>query len=142
MSDYNQQKKTDYADELQKLQENPEHYMTPGARRYFKRVWLGYLILAVAMTVGMWALANNFDHQLRDNINTFLVESCKQSIPTIKKFNQGIQADIDLQKDALFINSKRGDSARVFLNKRAIEQKRNSKLHVPTLEECENRKAF
>ena len=43
-----------YELELLKLQADPEHYMTPGARNYFRRVWMGYAILALAIAIGLF----------------------------------------------------------------------------------------
>ena len=132
-----------YSNELEKLQADPEHYMTPGARRYFTRVWLGYAVLACAMIAGVWGVTNKVDKTLRKNINTFIVISCKQSIPTLKKFNAAVDADIALQQDAKKLNLARGDTQRAALNDRTIKLKKNSKLHVPTIEECNSRgKAF
>lgn len=141
-SNYNKEKKAEYSDELAKLQSDPEHYMTPGARRYFRRVTFGYLILAVATCIGIWGVGNRFDNQLRNQINTFIVANCKSSIPTLTNFNAGLDADIEIQKDALALNLSRGDIQRAMINRKAIQAKKNSKLHVPTLEECNNKKAF
>lgn len=132
-----------YASELEKLNSDPAHYMTPGAKRYFRRVALGYAVLATATVLGIWSVTNHIDARLRSQINTFLVESCKSSIPTLKKFNASIQADIDLQSDSRAINITRGDLARARVNTKIIAAKENAKLHVPTLEECEaKRKSF
>lgn len=131
-----------YSEELAKLNSDPAHYMTPGARRYFKRVWRGYLVLAAAMTIGIWGVSYHTNNQLRKQINLFIIASCKSSIPTLKNFNQSVQADIDAQIDALYINQKRGDFQRVALNKRIISDKKKAKLHVPTIEECNQRGKF
>lgn len=131
-----------YEEELRKLNTDPARYMTPGARKYFKRVWMGYLVLAIAMIVGIWGVSHQTDKILRSNINTFLIANCKSRIPTIKKFNAALQADIDAQKDAKELNMLRGDTQRAALNDRIIKYKKGSMLHVPTIKECENRKAF
>jgi len=131
-----------YSDELSKLRDDPAHYMTPGAKSYFRRVWLGYLILAAAMTFGIWGVTHRIDTQLRKQINIFLVASCKSSIPTLTRFNDSLQADIEAQQDALFINEQRGDSQRAALNRRIITYKKNAMIHVPTIEECNQRGKF
>ena len=120
-----------------------EAIMTPGARRYFTRVWFGYLILSCAMSAGIWGVTQKVDSVLRNNLNTYIVASCKQSIPTLKRFNASLQADIELQQDAKKINLSQGETQRAALNDRAIKFKRQSMLPVPTKEECEARgKAF
>lgn len=132
-----------YEDELLRINSDPKLYMTPGARRYFHRVALGYIILACAVTISIWAVTNHVDKVLRQQINTFLVDSCKSSIPTLKKFNASIQADIEQQADFRAINITRGDLASARVNTKIIAAKENAKLHVPTLEECEaKRKSF
>lgn len=67
MTDLDHQKA--YEDELAKLQDHPETYMTPGARRYFTRVWIGYAILALAISVGLWRQSADARDRIRD-INT------------------------------------------------------------------------
>jgi hypothetical protein len=61
-----------YEEELIRLNKDPELYMTPGARRYFKRVTLGYIIGFTAVIIVIWAQANRIDYQIRENINTIL----------------------------------------------------------------------
>ncbi len=142
MSEEKKQLDVLYEEELERIKSDPALYMTPGARHYFRRVAIGYVILALSGVIGTWAITNKVNHDLRAQLNTFIVQSCKQSIPTLTKFNQGIQADIDQIQDNLFINIQRGDAQRVAANRAALAAKQGSKLHVPTLEECEDRRAF
>lgn len=134
--------KDEYEQELEELKTNPSLYMTPGAKKYFRRVAVGYVVLACAAAIGIWGVSNHTNNELRENINTYLIESCKSGIPIIKKFNQSLQADIDLQEDARVINIQRGDSQRASLNKKIIDDKKDSMIPVPSIEECENRKTF
>lgn len=131
-----------YEQELKRFQDDPANYVTPGSRKRFNKALAGYLILAVACVAGIWGVSHQTDKTLRTNINTFLVASCKAGIPTIKKFNAALQADIDAQKDAKQLNLSRGDTQRAALNDRIIRYKKDSMLHVPTIKECEDRKAF
>lgn len=142
MSEHKQNLDVIYEQELERINRDPALYMTPGARHYFKRVALGYAVLAIACAFGIWGVTQRIDNQLREQLNIFLVQNCEASIPTLKKFNQGVQSDIEQLEDALFINQQRGDSQRVAANKRAIAAKKNQKLHVPTVEECKDRKTF
>jgi hypothetical protein len=127
-----------YQKEVEKFLSDPENYVTPGARRYYHRVVAGFVVLAVAFTAGVWAITN----LLRQDLNDFLILSCKASIPTLTKFNQSLQADIDIQRDAQLINLAQKEYERAKLNQRAIEFKTNAMLDVPTEKECEARKAF
>lgn len=142
MSEHKQNLDVIYEQELERINKDPSLYMTPGARRYFKRVAFGYAILAIACAFGIWGVTQRIDSQLRKQLNILLVQNCEASIPTLKKFNQGVRSDIEQIKDNLFINTKRGDYQRIAANKRAIVAKKNQILHVPTVEECKDRKAF
>lgn len=57
---------TAYENELEKLQSDPAHYMTPGARKYFRRVTFGYIILSLAMVVGFWGIQNESNSRVSD----------------------------------------------------------------------------
>lgn len=57
------------SEEYEKFLNDPVHYITPGARTYFRRVTAGYIILAMAFVIGMWALQNESDNRVKD-INT------------------------------------------------------------------------
>ena len=60
-----QETHAEYLSELDKLKNNPDHYMTPGARHYFRRVWIGYAILSLAIAVGLWGQ----QHESKDRID-------------------------------------------------------------------------
>ncbi len=115
------------------------HYMTPGARLYFKRVVLGYVALALAMTVGVFATTKAIDQKLRNDLNKIAQKQCLASIPTYKKLNEGLQAQIEIQKDAFHLNLSQGDVRRASLNRDAIKKLQDAKLNAPTKKTCKRK---
>lgn len=131
-----------YDNEFEGVTRDAEVYMTPGARRYFKRVVVGYVVLAVATVLGIWGVTQKVDSDLREQINLFLVQTCKKNIPALEKFNEAVKLDIAIQQDAKLLNIEQGYTKRAALNDNAIAAKRASLLHIPSEKECEDRKAF
>lgn len=124
--------------EYEKFQQAPEHYITPGARSYFRRVWMGYAVLAVAGIIGVWAITERLDSQIRTDINLFASQSCKTSTRgTVLLFNKFVDTNIEIQKDALKTNLARGDMERAAINRRAIKNFEESKLPVRTDADCD-----
>jgi hypothetical protein len=112
------------------------HYATPGARRYFKRVVLGYVVLAFACIMGIYAVSNRNDKNLRRDINSLGIASCISSIKTYGKFNDQIETQIETQKESLLINNQRGDKRRAAVNKSAIRRLEKDKIVPPTPQIC------
>lgn len=131
-----------YEEELKKFQDDPVHYTTPGARRYYNRVVRGYIILAVAMVVGVYSLSNVLSDKVRHDINAYIVASCINSIPTLERFNAKLDTDIEVQQAAKKLNLEQGLTERAALNDKAINAARNSKFPVPTVKECKTRGKF
>lgn len=126
-----------YVDELVRLQDHPDSYATPGARRYFRRVAIGYIVLAVAVVFGIKAVSDRADETLRSDINKIAEAQCKGSIPTLNKFNAFVDLVIEANRDAREIALREGDTARVRLNTNNIIKLQESKLRVPSVRECE-----
>lgn len=59
---------SEYMTELDKLKKDPENYVTPGARHYFRRVWVGYAILGLAIALGLWGQQREANNRI-DDIN-------------------------------------------------------------------------
>jgi len=127
----------EFENELDKLREDPEHYMTPGARKYFRRVSLGYLILAIGCMLGIKFVADNAEQGVRNDINEAVVIQCKQSIPTINKFNDLIDIQIESNRAARAIAMSEDDNKRVALATRNIIRLQENKLRIPSVRECE-----
>lgn len=126
----------EYQNELERLRDDPAHYMTPGARKYFRRVAIGYIILAVATVFGIKAVSDRSDNQLRNDINAYAHQSCLGSIPTLNKFNNLIELNIESNRGAREIALREGDDARVRLTTQNIIKLQESKLRVPNAKEC------
>lgn len=123
------------------LKRNP-HFVSPGAKVYYHRVLMGYVILAVACIVGIWSLSNLQDKHLRTDINKLGVAGCLNSIGIYNKFNDSIQTQIDTQKKARRINLMNGLNNRVALNEKTIKELESDKIKPPTKEECRVRKTL
>lgn len=133
----------EYVNELEALRDDPEHYMTPGAKkafaRYSRNVILGYIVLSFAMVAGMWAFSNNSKANLRDEINEVVKISClanRQPDSSINKFNNLVELQIDVNRDARTLNLGRGDLARAKLNTDHIIKLQDSRIPIPSVKEC------
>lgn len=124
--------------EYEKFLKAPEHYITPGARSYFRRVWMGYIVLALAGIIGVWGVTERVDEKIRKDINSYSSLACKTTTRgTIILFNKFVDTNIAIQKDALENNLKRGDIERAAININAIKNFEDSKLPVRTDEDCD-----
>lgn len=125
------------------LDPNDPHYMTPGAReqfdRYRTRTTLAFLVLAVAFIVGVWGMTERTDKNIRRDINRIAQQQCISSIPTLKKFNTLVNNQIIISREAREIALDEKDIDRVRLNTRNIIRLQNSKLSIPTKDECMQR---
>ena len=126
-----------FEDELARLQEDPAHYMTPGARAYFRRVMLGYIILAIAASMGIWAFSQKAADQVRTDINVVAKAQCLGSIPTLKKYNSLVEIMIESNRGSRAIALKERDFARVTLTTSNIVKLQKAYLRVPSPKECD-----
>jgi ferric-dicitrate binding protein FerR (iron transport regulator) len=126
-----------YENELEALRNDPEHYMTPGARKYFRRVSLGYIILAVGCVMGIWALTQRADEQIRHDINSVAKAQCLGSIPTLTNYNAFVDIQIDSNRRSRTIAEKEHDAARVVLTTTNIIKLQKAHIRVPNAKECD-----
>lgn len=134
----------EYIKELEALRDDPEHYMTPGAKKAFSKYRrdniLAYIVLAAAMVAGVWAFTKNAKDNLKNDINTFAKASClasRQSDSPLNKFNNLIDLQIEANRDARKLNLERGDIARSKLNTENIIELQESRIPVPSERECQ-----
>lgn len=123
--------------QIEALRDDPAHYMTPGARRYFRRVAIGYLILAIGTSFGIKALTERTDDAVRNDINEIAKAQCLGSIPTLNKYNSLVQIQIEANRDSREIALKEGDIPRVRLTTKNIIKLQDAFLRVPSAKECE-----
>jgi hypothetical protein len=116
--------------------ERHPHYATAGCKRYYKRAVKGYVILAVACIVGIFAVSARSDKNLRHDINQLGVAGCLTSIKTYHKFNDQIDTQIETQKEGLIINLQRHDKQRAAVNRNAIKRLNKDKIIPPTPKIC------
>lgn len=124
-------------EELNKLLNDPSHYVTPGAKKYFRRVWLGYLFLALSGIFGTWGLTHRADSELRKEINQLATANCINSIPTLQKYNDLVVTQIVANINAKELNLSQGRLAAAKLNQDNINRLKKDQLDIPTKEQCE-----
>jgi hypothetical protein len=112
------------------------HFMTPGARRAFNQIKLGYIILAIGFIVGIWGLTHRTDHNLRRDINNVARLNCIGGIKTINKYNDFINGQIEILQASYHLNIKKGEKERANLNLKAIERYQKDKIIPPTPAQC------
>lgn len=110
--------------------------MTEGARRAFRHMKIGYVVLAIGTIVGIWAATNHADTRLRHDINALGHNNCLNSRATLRKYNDLVDSNIKAQQEAKILNLSQGDGARAALNIRNIQRLKKDKLHIPTDKEC------
>lgn len=121
---------------VEEIVSNNPHLVTGGARRYFKRVWIGYAVLAIACVVGIWSFTNRADDNLRTEINKLSVASCLGGIKTINKYNDFVNSQIETQRESLRLAIQQNDKKRAKINESAINRYTRDKLVPPTVPAC------
>jgi len=111
---------------------NDPRFLSGGARRYFRRVWIGYAVLALAFTIGIWAFTNLSNNNIKNQINALAQASCLSSIKTYGKFNDLVRTNIQVQQEALELNMQSGDKKRAAINKTAIHNLKQDFIIPPT----------
>lgn len=126
-----------FEEELKALRDDPDHYMTPGARRYFRRVAIGYIILAIGMSFGIKALSDNVDDNIRNDINEVAKQQCLGSIPTLNSFNSLVDSQIETYRSRRTLAEEQNDEALVQIMTTSIIELQESKIRVPVAKECD-----
>ncbi len=141
--DLRKEAQEEYLLELEKLRSDPQHYITPGARKAFNnyrnKAIVGYLILAAACIMGIYSVSKQNKESLRDDINRFAQVSClasRQPTSSINKYNDLVEHQIQTWRQARELNLARGDLKRAGLNTKAIIRLQADKIPIPTAKEC------
>lgn len=100
-----------------------------------------YIFVAIGAIIGVFAISERTDSNIRNHLNEVVTELCIKNIPTIQKENKLRDEQIRVAKDSYQLNVQRGDKARAAISQDQIRALRNAKRHVPTVEEC-RRKLF
>lgn len=130
-------RKDKFDEEFNKLVSDPKHYVTPGAKKYFRRVTYGYLILAIAATIGIYAVSNRNDTNLRRDINALAARNCIAGIPTLNKYNDLVNDQIQANIKSRALNIKHGRDQAAKINDDNIARLSQDLLTVPTKEQCQ-----
>jgi len=129
-----------YSEELRKLNEDPAHYITPGAKKALRRMVFGYVILAIACIIGVWAISTSTNNRLKNDINRVARIQCLNNLKPnspLNKYNDFVEANIQNIRETREINLSRGDKERVRANNKAIIRLQKDKITLPTKEACE-----
>lgn len=123
--------------EAEEARVHAEYEREHALNQFFKRAALGYLILAVGVTIGLYKVANNNDTDLRREINQYAVESCLSSRSTLEKYNSLVTTQIEANLNAEELNLLQGRTSAAKLNRLNVIKLKQDKLHVPTEKECQ-----
>ena len=115
---------------------NDPRFLSGGARRYFRRVWLGYLILALGCIIGIWAFTSRADENLRKDINKLNVISCISSIKIFEKYDDFVDSAIQTQRQNLVVAKQEHDAKRMKIAQSAIKRYASDKVIPPTPLQC------
>lgn len=121
---------------MEKFSSNSDNYVTPGGKKYFRRVAIGYAVLACSVVAGIYGLTEKAKSDLIHNINKTVSELCVANIPLIQKENALRDVQIGVVTDTRTLNLEEGDTERARINTRYIKALEEAKRHVPTVEEC------
>jgi hypothetical protein len=130
-------KQEEFDNQVQDFMERHPNYSTPGASSHWFKIKVGYVLLAIGSILGIWAVSNRNDVNLRRDINRLGVSSCLSSIKTYGKFNDQIETQIETQREGLAINLERGDKQRAAINRSAIKRLTRDKIVPPTPKVCQ-----
>ncbi len=100
---------------------------------------VGYLLLAIGVSLGVYFTGQRAADDLKDNINNVVKAGCLASRApnsTINKFNDFLDDQIQINKQAKIVNENQGAIARAKINKDAIDRYMKDKIHIPTVKEC------
>jgi hypothetical protein len=99
---------------------------------------IGYALLAVGMSLGLFFQQKNFEHDLKENLHKEAVAHCINSISSVEKFNDLIYSLIETReqsrKDAI-INR---DKSLVEVSNNAIKRYKKQIITPKTPDQCEN----
>lgn len=104
---------------------------------FYKRAIMGYVVLAIAATVGIWGVSHRNDVNLRHEINSLSEKSCIGSISTLNKYNDFVNTQIAANVKARALNVKHGRDEAARLNDINIARLKTDLLVPPTKEQCQ-----
>jgi uncharacterized membrane protein len=106
-------------------------------KKYFRRVWVGYIILAVSGVIGTIAISNRYDTVLRNDYSELSRKSCVEKIEILKKYNNFVEQNIFILKEQNKTYNKTKNIKSIKINNFIIKKYKLSKILIPSVEECQ-----
>lgn len=97
---------------------------------------IGYILLAVGMSFGLFYQQKNFEQDLKKSIQKESYSHCINSIKSVNKFNDLIYSLIETREQALKDSKKVDNKGLTKINKNAIKRYQSQIIPNKTLEEC------
>lgn len=116
--------------------ERHPNYATPGAKRHWFRIKVGYLILAFGCVLGIWAISNHDTNNLKNQINASAVSNCVGSIKIYTKYNDLVDSIIQTRVESLNRDIESGNKNQAKIDRSAIRRYRNDKIIPPSVPIC------
>lgn len=106
-------------------------------RAWVRRFGVSYVLLVLALTIGIWQVTIHEKNTIVDEINDFVSANCMQNgKANAQKFNDIIDNIIMSRKKALTDAIAAGDLEAAKDHQAAIARFEKNYIHIPTDEEC------
>jgi hypothetical protein len=121
---------------LEEVFRNNPHLLSQGARKEIRKIKAGFVVLAIATVVGIWAFTARADRNLRQDIRKQQVRSCLSSIQIINKYNNLVQSIVETRQEALNAAIKENNKTQIKLNRQAVKRYKTDLISPPTTNQC------
>lgn len=96
----------------------------------------GYILLAIAMSLGLFFQQKNFEKDLKKSIQNANYSYCINSIDAVDKFNDLVYSLIETREEALRDSVKIKNENLTLVNENAIKRYKKQIIQNKTAEEC------
>lgn len=117
------------------FRKNP-HLLSRGARTEIRKIKAGFLVLAIATIVGIWAFTARADRNLRHEINSYAESSCIASRATLGKYNDLVNSILQTREQSLALSVQQNNKQQEKINRDAIIRYSHDKLLVRSIADC------
>lgn len=98
---------------------------------------IGYVILTIGMSLGLFFQQKNFEKELKFTLRTEAVEHCINSISSVEKYNDLVYSLIETRQQARTVAKNNNEKNLIKVNNDAIIRYNNLLIPQKTVEECE-----
>jgi hypothetical protein len=121
------------------MRRNP-NYATPGAKRHWRKIKIGYLVLAIGCIIGIWAISNHDTNNLKTQINQSATANCISGIRIFTKYNDLVSSIIQTRRQSIEKDKKIHDLRQLKIDKDAVARYKKDKIIPPTVLICKKSK--